>query len=83
MKLVAVRPTCINIQKVHFFPQWMFCVILETNKYFCVQHWLTASYNGNASVYCEVGTEILYIYTCNLALRVLKYVYVSDLSSSP
>lgn len=37
----------------------------------------------NANVYCEVGTEVLYIYTFNLALRVLKVGFVSDLSSSP
>jgi hypothetical protein len=36
----------------------------------------------NASVYCEVGTEILYIYTFNFALRGLKEVCVSNLSSS-
>jgi hypothetical protein len=37
----------------------------------------------NAIVYCEVGTEVLYIYTFNLALRGLKEFHVSNLSSSP
>ena len=37
----------------------------------------------NTSVYCEVGTEVLYIYVFNLDLRGLKEVYVSNLSSSP
>jgi len=31
MNLVAKSPTYVNIQKVHFFLQWMFRVILETN----------------------------------------------------
>lgn len=83
MQLVAIRPTCINIQKVHFFRNECFVWFSKpTSSSVCSTDRLLPIME-NTSIYCEVGTEVLYVYKFNVALRALKEVYVSNLSSSP